>query len=65
MASVGNSGFPISEVGREGFPGEIARVAKASMSRGLLLFRVLFVRGIRAQGVLLSPTRSSHSAQAC
>ena len=32
IASVETSGPPLSEVGREGFPSEIARDAKASMA---------------------------------
>ena len=39
----GTSSPPLSEVGREGFLGKIARVARASMARGPILFWVLVV----------------------
>ena len=58
MANVGTSSTHLSEVGREGFPGETARATKASMAQGPVLFQVLTVRGIRVQGVLLDLTLS-------
>ena len=47
MASVEISSPPLSEVGREGFQGQTTKAARASMARGLVLFKVLVVIGIR------------------